>query len=129
MKANPIVIHARPLFHSWRMLSSNWIIGLVNKCIFALFVASLFSIIWRWAALPPTVPLWYSRPWGDAQLAHPAFLFLLPLGGLILYGLNLILAVYVTSQYLVFTQTLFLASFVVNFLSFITLVKILFLIT
>ncbi len=28
--------------------------------------------------LPPLIPLFYSRPWGRAQLANPASLFILP---------------------------------------------------
>lgn len=31
-----------------------------------------------WKLLPPEVPLWYSRPWGQAQLAGPAWLLVLP---------------------------------------------------
>jgi hypothetical protein len=30
-------------------------------------------------ALPPQVPMWYSRPWGEVQLANPAWLALLPI--------------------------------------------------
>ena len=28
--------------------------------------------------LPPTVPLWYSRPWGESQLASPNNLVIIP---------------------------------------------------
>jgi hypothetical protein len=39
-----------------------------------------------WKQLPPEIPLWYSRPWGDAQLAHPGNMFVVTL-------LNLLAAV------------------------------------
>lgn len=32
-------------------------------------------VFWR---LPPEVPLWFSRPWGEAQLTKPEALWLLP---------------------------------------------------
>lgn len=31
-----------------------------------------------WAKLPPLVPLWYSRPWGEDQLARPVWLWVIP---------------------------------------------------
>ncbi|MEK7165766.1 MAG: hypothetical protein AAB874_03095 [Patescibacteria group bacterium] len=34
-------------------------------------------MIWSWQRLPPLVPLFYSLPWGEEQLAPPYFLTLL----------------------------------------------------
>lgn len=31
-----------------------------------------------WTKLPPVVPMWYSRPWGEDQLARPVFLWAIP---------------------------------------------------
>lgn len=31
-----------------------------------------------WARLPPVVPVWYSRPWGEDQLAKPVWLWAIP---------------------------------------------------
>lgn len=31
--------------------------------------------------LPPQVPLWYSKPWGEMQLATPAWLLVIPTMG------------------------------------------------
>jgi hypothetical protein len=31
-----------------------------------------------WGSLPPSVPLWYERPWGQEQLAKPIFLLIIP---------------------------------------------------
>jgi len=39
-----------------------------------------------WVKLPPLVPLWYSRPWGEEQLANPAFLWVIPAAILVLGG-------------------------------------------
>ena len=114
---------------SWAAVKSNWFIGLVHKFILILFMISMGMLLWRWRMLPPMVPLWYSRPWGADQLAHPYWLFILPVASLILYGINFLVSMYVTAEYLIFTQMLFLSSLIVSVLSFIALIKILFLIT
>ncbi len=102
---------------------------MVNTFVVLTVLGSGIVIIWRWSLLPPLVPIWYSRPWGLDQLAHPMWLFLLPLGSLLWYVTNVFLAVYVTHEYLIFTQTLFLTSLVTSLLSFLALVKILFLVS
>ncbi|MBI2008514.1 hypothetical protein HYS82_02550 [Candidatus Amesbacteria bacterium] len=40
------------------------------------------------ARLPPQVPLWYSRPWGEEQLASPAILWSIPAVIIILGGIS-----------------------------------------
>lgn len=114
---------------AWHAVKANWFIGLVHKFILILFVLSMAILLWRWRMLPPMVPLWYSRPWGADQLASPYWLILLPLASLFLYGVNFLVSMYVMAEYLIFTQMLFLSSLVVNLLSFVTLMKILFLVT
>lgn len=50
--------------------------------IFGLLIANLimgFAFIFRLGSLPPQIPLFYSRPPGDLQLADWWFIFLLPL--------------------------------------------------
>ncbi len=110
-------------------LKKNWFISLVHKFILVLFILSIGLLLWRWRVLPPMVPLWYSRPWGADQLASPYWLFILPVASLILYGINFLVGIYVTGEYLIFTQMLFLSSLVVSLLSFVALMKILFLVT
>jgi hypothetical protein len=114
---------------AWNTIKNNWIIQVVHKGVVACLVISLFFIVWRWGRLPPTVPLWYSRPWGTDQLTSPIWLFSLPLGALCIYFINLAVSEFVTAEYLIFTQMLFLSSLLVNILSLVTLVKILFLVT
>lgn len=102
---------------------------MVNTFVSLTLLGSGIVLFWRWSLLPPLVPLWYSRPWGIDQLASPAWLFLLPVGSLLWYVTNVLLAVYVTHEYLIFTQTLFLTSLVTSLLSFLALVKIVFLVS
>jgi hypothetical protein len=126
MAGKPHIINPH---ESWNTITNNWIIRVVHKSVIACVIISILFIVWRWGQLPSLVPLWYSRPWGADQLAPPIWLFLLPLGGLLIYFINLALSMYITAQYLIFTQMLFLSSLLVNILSLVTLVKILFLIT
>lgn len=113
----------------WMNIKSNWLITLVNKLVIIFTLCSLALIIFRWGKLPPLVPLWYSRPWGTDQLAQPIWLFILPLGSLLLYFINLAVCVYFVAEYLIFSQVLFLSSFIITLLSLITLIKIIFLVT
>lgn len=54
-------------------------------------VINLLVIFWgtvilalKWQSLPEKVPLFYSRPWGEEQLASSKFLFSLPLLSLVI---------------------------------------------
>jgi len=114
---------------TWTVLKTNWFINLVHKFVIILFILSAGILAWRFPVLPPQVPLWFSRPWGTDQLASRYWLILLPLSGMIWYGIDLVIGIYVTTEYLIFTQMLFLSSLIVNLLSFITLIKIIFLVS
>ncbi|MDO8551478.1 MAG: hypothetical protein Q7S03_02255 [bacterium] len=45
---------------------------------FLFWLTSLSLLFFFWAKLPPQIPLFYSRPWGEEQLAPQAYIFLLP---------------------------------------------------
>lgn len=111
-----------------QLIKSNWVLGLTHRFVIGLLLLSLFFFIFKLRSLPPQVPLWFSRPWGQDQLASPYWLLLLPLTSLFVYIINAVISLYVTSEYLVFTQLLFISSLIVNILSFVALIKILFLI-
>ena len=55
-----------------------------------LIIFSLSLIFFTYADLPPTVPLWYSLPWGGAQLAPKLLLFLIPAISLLFFVFNLL---------------------------------------
>lgn len=114
---------------AWSHVKNNWLIRTAGRIVIALNLASLTSIIMMWGKLPPAVPLWYSRPWGTDQLASPLALFILPVGSILVYLINLVLAIFFISEYLVFIQMMFLTSLLVSFLSCIAIMKIVFLIT
>lgn len=113
----------------WKQLSENWLVSFVHKCILLFFAFGILMIIVRWNRLPPSVPLWYSRPWGEDQLAGPFWLFLLPVGGLGIYGVNTWISLWFIHEYPIFTRIVFLTSLLVNLLCLLTLINILFLVT
>lgn len=45
-------------------------------------------IILKWRFLPPQIPLFFSRPWGEKELSHPQLLWLLPLQSLAILFVN-----------------------------------------
>lgn len=58
---------------------------------FMLCLIFLFIFIF-WSKLPPQIPLFYSRPWGDEQLGSSYWLLILPFSLLGLLIFNLILS-------------------------------------
>lgn len=113
---------------SWTALSKNRIVSLATKLSFVLCLGSILCIVLVWNRLPPIVPLWYSKPWGLERLTNPLWLFLLPSSALIITGINIYIASILTSEYLVFSQTLSLSSLVISALSTITLLKSIFIV-
>ena len=124
-----VVYHMSVIRTSWNGLSANRIIMLSQRTVLLLSLLSIILLVFMCQRLPPEVPLWYSRPWGENQLAHPLWLFLLPLGSVFWFMVSLLCSVYLTKDHLTFTQILFLSTVVTSMLSCITLVQIVFLIT
>lgn len=50
--------------------------------------AMLAITVWRYTSIPDEIPLFYSRPWGDAQLVEYWYILLLPLIMHFFYFLN-----------------------------------------
>ncbi|MEK7129737.1 MAG: hypothetical protein AAB803_01845, partial [Patescibacteria group bacterium] len=97
----------------WRELRAHRVIAFVHYASLLFFFLSVAITLWRWKFLPPAVPLWYSRPWGEDQLAHPLWLFLLPVGALLWHGINIIVSASLLHEYPVFARVLFLSSLLV----------------
>lgn len=113
----------------WRTLSTNKIVSLATRGAIVSSCIGIIAIIFAWNKLPPLVPLWYSKPWGTERLAASAWLFLLPASTLIITGINAyISSLFLTNEYLVFSQIMSLGSGVISILSLITVIKIIFLV-
>src|SRR3989344_3395426 len=58
----------------WKDQVGRWVIRIV-----LIELGIMIGLIgWRFKNLPPEIPLWFSRPWGETQLAQPWMLWLLP---------------------------------------------------
>jgi hypothetical protein len=108
---------------------NNWVYSLSTRLIIICFIVSVSIILWKWNRLPPQVPLWYSRAWGNDRLAPTGWLFLLPGMSLFWHALNIILSIYVSRNHYIFSQVLFVASLFVAVFSLIAVVSIVFLVT
>jgi len=53
-------------------------IGSYQKINRWLIFLSFILIVLTWNRLPPQIPLYFGRPWGEDQLAPKPFIFLLP---------------------------------------------------
>ena len=55
-------------------------------------IVQVGMIVFSYSRLPPSVPLFYSRPWGMAQLAEKTTLWLFPFVTTLILLVNLVLA-------------------------------------
>ena len=60
-------------------------------CAVTLFLCGVIIIL-VCNRLPPVIPLLYSLPWGEEQLAQPVALVLLLVGSCLCYGINTLIA-------------------------------------
>lgn len=51
-----------------------------------------FTVILKFSKLPPQLPIFYSRPWGEGQIADWWLILILPILMNALYALNLFIA-------------------------------------
>lgn len=84
----------------------------------------ILVILLAWRFLPPELPLFYSQPWGENQLATPFGLLLLPLLGLLVLALNTGLLFFISQEEKLSQQILTTSALVFNFLSLVTLIQI-----
>ena len=94
-----------------------------------LLILAVAYLLFAGSVLPPEVPLFYSRPWGSEQLANPLLLWLLPFGtGLIIF-FNSYLGSRLLTEFPFLTQILIWSNVLLAFLSSVTVIKIVNLIT
>lgn len=93
---------------------------------FLIFSFSLFLFTLK--KLPPRVPLFYSLPWGEEQLAPTIALFFLPLGMFLITVLNFFFIMAFLNKYSLAAKILTWITVSLIFLTTITLIKIIFLI-
>lgn len=101
----------------------------LKESIYTSFGISVFLILMVFVLqgfLPPQVPLFYGEPVGENQLVLPIFLSLAPLFALTMTLINTFIASKIKDD---FTQkVLIVSSLFISILSFITLLRIIFLV-
>ncbi|MFC1727414.1 hypothetical protein ACFL0Y_02720 [Patescibacteria group bacterium] len=107
----------------------NDIIQLSLRLSFLLLAGQLVTLIFFYRRLPPQIPLFYSRSWGEKQLAPPLLLFLIPALSLGVTMINIFFTIIFTKNEKLVGQFLGIFSSIFNFLCLVTLLKIIFLIT
>lgn len=91
---------------------------------FLLLGTDLIVLALVWQKLPPELPLFYSRPWGEQQLIRKDWFFILPLSCLIFNIANVRLASLLFKKELLLSQLLVWSSTIICLLTSITLFKI-----
>lgn len=92
------------------------------------FIFLIFAItfVWKWSALPPQLPLFYSLPRGPEQLGTPIQLLALPLFAIVFSILNVVVAAFLYTKEKLAATILIIISTVVSLLLFVTFMKIVF---
>lgn len=90
------------------------------------WAAALLVLLVFWTRIPAQVPLFYSKPWGQEQLAAPGLLFLPVFLSAVFFIGNLILAGRLTSQFV--GNALLVGGTTVVVLASVTLIRIVFLV-
>lgn len=96
--------------------------ALVGAFLITLLILGLIVVFWR--RLPPEVPLYYSRPWGEKQLATPAHFLILPGLCFLILVFNLVLTSSVFKEEVLMRRILMASSLLMAILSGITIGKI-----
>jgi len=84
----------------------------------------IILIVIFFSQLPPQVPLYYSRPWGEAQLAPTHHLFILPLISILFLLINSLVSLPFIEKAIFISVSLAWAGLIASSLGLITLINI-----
>jgi len=95
-----------------------------------IFIAIQIGLLaWKFTQLPPQVPLYYSLPWGESQLATASYLFLLPTISIVALFIDNLFAVSFFKNQPLLSRFSVVTSLLISFFSAFTLIRIVFLIS
>lgn len=94
-----------------------------------LIIFQLGLLFFKFNDLPQQVPLYYSLPWGEEQLASAASLFLLPTFSIVVLLFNNLIATIFFKTIPLFSRLLVIFSLIYSLLSTISLIRIILLIS
>lgn len=96
---------------------------------FLMLVVSVILLVIFWTKIPPQVPLYYSLPWGEKQLASPVELTLLPTFAANIFLTNLLLVYALVPNEKLLVDIGVLSGIFASGLLFYSLLHIIFLVT
>jgi hypothetical protein len=104
-----------------KLIRDDHLVSLTIKinCLLIFLTLSLLFLFWQ--RLPPQIPLFFSRPWGESQLASPNALFLFPFLSLLVLVLNFGLMIKTIEGEKLLAQILSSASLTFSFLCLVAL--------
>jgi hypothetical protein len=109
--------------------NQNNITNKLNLANILCIILPTLLLVWKRSFLPPLSPLYYSRPWGQDQLAPSDHLFLLPFFSLVAFIVNFLLTKSLLSKENNFLSlTICSFSLLFSVLNTVTILKIVFLI-
>lgn len=88
-----------------------------------LFILLNFVVIL--AVLPERIPLFYSRPWGEGQLAHRWEFLILPASLAVVALINLLISSQLHPSQKILQRSLLLTTVLIDFMILVTAIKIL----
>jgi hypothetical protein len=86
-------------------------------------------ILMKFSSLPPQIPLYYSQPWGEVQLASASSIIILPVASVLVLIINNILAVFFLNSVQLLSRLLIVGSLAFSFFSTIATYQIISLIS
>lgn len=97
----------------------NRIIRVTTYSSFILCILTICVPLFFWKALPPLVPLWFSRPWGLERLTSVFGLYLPPFSSLCWLLTTIGISIRLLKEHLVFSQILSVVTLIISIMSFI----------
>jgi len=94
-----------------------------------LIISQIIILFFKFNDLPQQVPLYYSLPWGEGQLASATSLFLLPTFSIVVLLINNLIATFFFKSISLFSRLLVIFSLIFSLLSTISLTRIILLIS
>lgn len=110
------------------LLLSDKLVSQIAMMTFILVIAQLAILAFFYRSLPSQVPLFYSLPWGETQLAPVLYLFLFPALSIVFGTINVIVLIVCPFEERFLSRVMGVYWLFGSLLSTIGLVKIIFLI-
>ena len=104
---------------------SFWVFSLCALSVLAQASLILFS----WDKLPPQIPFFYSKPWGEQMLVSPVALWILPGSCVLLVILNFSIVIFWIKKNMFIWRVLIIFSLLISFVTLYDAVKIISLLT